>query len=286
MRSASLFIANKISPASRAVYQDIHAAADSVGADWLVIGATARDMVYQAAFGLTIKRATADIDFAIHVDDWNAFSALTKSLVDDFGFSQTKSAHRLELPDSELWIDIIPFGAIAGADGKYRWPDDPDIEISTLGFQEALDTAITCRISDDPVLDLKVVHPAVLIMIKIISWRDRKHFKRTDAQDVAYAMSYYTQLDGNDMRVYDDPTLYEGDLEMVTVGARLAGRDLASLAPGPALDFVRQFVRQEIDRGDESEFLADMMRGSTRLFADESFYGDLLPNFAMGIDEG
>lgn len=47
MRSASLFIANKISPASRAVYQDIHTAADSVGADWLVIGAAARDMVYQ-----------------------------------------------------------------------------------------------------------------------------------------------------------------------------------------------------------------------------------------------
>ncbi|MCH7538337.1 MAG: nucleotidyl transferase AbiEii/AbiGii toxin family protein [Proteobacteria bacterium] len=230
-------------------------------------------------------RATADIDFAINVDDWNTFSALTKSLVDDFGFVRTKSAHRLELPNSALWIDIIPFGAIAGDDGKYRWPDDPDIEFSTLGFQEALDTAITCRVADDPVLDLKVVHPAVLILIKIISWRDRKHYKRTDAQDVAYAMSYYTQLDGNDMRVYDDPALYEGDLEMGTVGARLAGRDLATLAPGLALDFVRAFIQEEIGLGNDSEFLADMMLGSTRLFADESLYSELLPNLAMGIDE-
>ena len=134
-------------------------------------------------------------------------------------------------------------------------------------------------------MDLKVVHPAVLILIKIISWRDRKHYKRTDAQDVAYAMSYYTQLDGNDMRVYDDPALYEGDLEMGTVGARLAGRDLATLAPGLALDFVRAFIQEEIGLGNDSEFLADMMLGSTRLFADEGLYSELLPNLAMGIDE-
>lgn len=49
-------------------------------------------------------------------------------------------------------------------------------------------------------------------------------------------MRYYIQLDDSDMRVYDDSTLYEGDLDMGTIGARLAGRDLASLAPGAALE--------------------------------------------------
>ena len=212
MKSTSLSIADKIDPNTRTIYRDIHVAAKSVGADWLVIGATARDMVYHAAFNVKIIRASADIDFAIHVDDWDTFCAFTKSLIDEYGFSRTNRAHRFELPDSKLWVDIIPFGAIASDDGKYRWPNEPEIEFSTLGFQEALDTAVTCRISDDPILDIKVVHPAVLIMIKIISWRDRKHYKRTDAQDVAYAMSYYTQLDDNDTRVYDDSTLYEGDL--------------------------------------------------------------------------
>jgi predicted nucleotidyltransferase len=285
MRSTSLSIADKINPITRTIYHDIHAATESVGVDWLVVGATARDMVYQAAFNVKITRATADIDFAVHVEDWATFSAITEALVGEYGFSPTRSAHRLKLPASDLWVDIIPFGAIAGDDGKYRWPDEPEKEISILGFQEALETAVMCRIDDNPVLDLKIVHPAVLIMIKIISWCDRKHYKRTDAQDVAYAMSYYTLLDGNDTRVYDDPALYEGDLEMGTIGARLAGRDLASLAPGLALDTVRAFVQREIDLGDESEFLADMMRGSTKLFADRRLYRDLLPNLATGIDE-
>ncbi len=284
MKSTSLSIANKIDPATRFIYSNISAAANTVGADWLIVGATARDMVYHAAFGLPIKRATVDIDFAIHVDSWDTFKTITKSLVEDHGYSRTKSGHRLELPDSRLWIDIIPFGEIANKDGKYRWPDEPDNELSILGFQEALDTAIACQVSEDPVLILKVPHPAVLIMLKIISWRDRKHYKRTDAPDAAYAMHHYVELDGNDMRVYDDPTLYEGDLDMGTIGGRLAGRDLSSLAPGAALDYVRQFIQEEINRGDESEFLADMMQGSSKLFINDAQYTDLLVNFVTGMN--
>jgi len=285
MKSTLLSIADKVDPTTRFIYDDIAAAANAVGADWLVVGATARDMIYHAAFGLPIKRATADIDFAINIDTWDTFNAITSSLVEDHGFSRTKSEHRLDLPDSKLWIDIIPFGAIADKDDKYRWPNEPEKEISILGFREALDTAIVCQISDDPVIVLKVAHPAVLILLKIISWRDRKHYKRTDAQDVAYAMRYYVDLDGNEMRVYEDATLYEGNLDMGTIGGRLAGRDLSSLALGSALDYVRQFIQEEIDRGNESEFLADMMRGSTRLFGDDGQYADLLINFVTGMNE-
>lgn len=286
MRNTPLLIANKIDAARLAIYRDIHAAANAVGADWLVIGATARDLIYEAAFDVNIKRATKDIDFAIHIDNWQILENLTTSLIRDFHFSPTKFAHRLELPDSNLWIDIIPFGKIAGDSDTYRWPSEPQTEFSILGFQEALDTALLCRISEEPVLDLKVIHPAVLILLKIISWRDRKHQKRTDAQDVAYAMSNYIKLDNNEQRLYDEPALFDDPFDMQTIGARLAGRDLASLAPGKALNLVKDFIRTEIALGNKSEFLADMMLGSSKLFADTSLYGQLLPNFVKGIDEG
>ncbi len=257
-----------------------------VGADWLVVGATARDMIYHLAFGTPVKRATKDIDFGIRVADWDMFSRLTNHLVDKYRFTYTKSMHRLNLPDSKLWLDIVPFGGIAGSDDKYSWPGEPDTEISVLGFADALRTAITCRLADKPALDVKVVHPAILIMLKVISWCDRKHFKKTDAQDVAYALHYYGKLDDNELRIYDDPEIYEHDFELDTIGARLAGRDMASLAPGRALDFTRALLTEEIERGDKSEFLADMMLGTTNLFADESLYRDLLTNVVRGIDEG
>lgn len=285
MRSTSLSIVDKVSPAMRAVYHDVYEAARLIDADCLVVGATARDMVYEAAFGLEIKRATADIDFAINLDSWETFTALTTLLVDRFGFTRTDSEHRLLLPGSSLWIDIIPFGAIADKDGKYHWPNDPDTEISILGFQEAMESAITCKVSANPELQLKVVHPAVFVMLKIFSWRDRRRYKTTDAQDVAYAMSYYLQLDDNEQRLYDDPTLFEGDFDLDTIGARLTGRDLGRLVPGNALSILRGHVQEEIDLGDQSQLLADMMIGSPAPFADERLYSHLLPNLALGIDE-
>lgn len=270
MKNSSLSIIDKVDPATHFIYRHIGEAAMEVGADWLVVGATARDMIYHVAFGTPIKRATKDIDFGIRVADWDMYSRLTNLLVDKFNFTYTKSTHRLNLPDSKLWLDIIPFGDIAGTDDKYSWPGEPDKEISVLGFAEALRTAISCQLSDKPTLDVKVVHPAILIVLKIVSWCDRKHFKKTDAQDVAYALHHYGKLDNNELRIYDDPNIYEHEYELDTIGARLAGRDMVYLAPGKTLDFVRKLIIEEIEKEDESEFLADMMLGTTKLFMDES----------------
>jgi len=57
------------------------------------------------------------------------------------------------------------------------------------------------------------------------------------------------------------------------------------LAPGVALDYVQKSIQEEIDRGDESEFLADMMQGSSTLFADDDQYADLLINLLRGMNE-
>lgn len=62
MKSTSLSIAARISPAVRAIYRHIDDAARSLGVAWLVVGATARDMIYQAAVDVKVIRATADID--------------------------------------------------------------------------------------------------------------------------------------------------------------------------------------------------------------------------------
>jgi len=286
MKNSSLSIIDRVDPATHFIYRHIGQAAMEVGADWLVVGAAARDMIYHIAFGTPVKRATKDIDFGIRVADWDMYSRLTRLLVDKYDFTHTKSKHRLNLPDSKLWLDIIPFGEIAGKDDKYSWPGEPDTEISVLGFTDAMRTAISCRLTAKPTLDVKVVHPTILIILKVISWCDRKQFKKTDAQDVAYALHYYGKLDDNELRIYDDPEIYEHDFELDTIGARLAGRDMANLAPGRALEFTRELLTEEIERGDKSEFLADMMLGTTKLFADESMYRDLLTNLVKGINEG
>ncbi len=282
MSDTLLNIADKIDPLTCAVYSGMQKAAQSVDADWFVIGATARDMVYEAAYNLPVKRATKDIDFAILVESWQMFDRLAESLVDQHNFARTVIAHRFTYPKLGFWVDMIPFGGLSGGDTTYRWPDDPDKEISTLGFQEGLDTAITCRISEDPVLDVKVIHPAVLVMLKLLNWKERRQDKSSDAQDSAYAMSNYIYLD-NEQRLRNEPELYDEPFDMDTIGARLLGRDIVSLVSEKPVEFLKSLIQGEIALGAESELLADMMLGN--LFAVEALYGQLLSNLAQGLNE-
>lgn len=48
-------------------------AAGQLGVPWLVIGATARVMLFEKVYGLPAGLATQDIDFAVQVGDWDHY---------------------------------------------------------------------------------------------------------------------------------------------------------------------------------------------------------------------
>jgi predicted nucleotidyltransferase len=64
---------------------------------YMVVGATARDLLLFHVFGIPITRATADIDFAIAVDSWENFHQLQRALLASGEFREGKLQHRLYL---------------------------------------------------------------------------------------------------------------------------------------------------------------------------------------------
>lgn len=80
MTSTSLNIAGKVDPRTVEVVQLVERLSSALNIPYVVIGATARDLVLHHYYGARIQRATQDIDFAIQVADWSAFSALTDAL--------------------------------------------------------------------------------------------------------------------------------------------------------------------------------------------------------------
>ena len=44
-----------------------------LGIEYLVIGATARDLVMHYGYGARIQRATKDLDVAIQIESWDSF---------------------------------------------------------------------------------------------------------------------------------------------------------------------------------------------------------------------
>lgn len=190
MKSTSLNVVGKLPRWLVGLYQKINAHTEALGIPYLVIGATARDIILHHGYGAAIERGTRDIDFGIQVQNWDQFEQLKEHLLKN-GFTpdQTK-VHQLvtTVPNGESWeIDIIPFGNIAGDGNSITWPPQHDIGMSVTGFNEAFKHALDVKIANNPNLNIKVASPAGMLLLKLISWLEREHgVRRKDAMDIFY----------------------------------------------------------------------------------------------------
>jgi predicted nucleotidyltransferase len=124
---------------------------------YVVIGATARDLVLHHHYGAKIERATQDVDFGIQVPDWSAFEALRQALLER-GYKDTRKMHRLISPADDV-VDIVPFGEVQQDGSKIAWPPSGEIEMTVLGLAEALQTAVRVSLSADTGLTISVATP-------------------------------------------------------------------------------------------------------------------------------
>ena len=137
MTSTLLNIAGKIDPNTVSIFKSVSSVIIELDIPYVVVGATARDVVLHYGHGAKIQRATHDVDFAIEVPNWSAFGALKDKLCQQ-GFTTTKALHRLICPKNTV-IDILPFGGVSDRSVTIAWPPKGDIRMNMLGFQEAYD---------------------------------------------------------------------------------------------------------------------------------------------------
>ncbi len=203
-----LNISTKIDGYTVALFDQLDQVINKLGLPYVVVGATARDLVLHHGYGAEIERATKDVDFAIEVADWAAFEAIKQSLVAQ-GFTLTKAPQRLIGPKEEI-IDIVPFGSIEDPPATISWPPDGKVVMEVLGFHEAVEHAQWVRIRDKPVLDIPVVSPPGLAILKLIAWVDRSSdLRRKDALDLAYLLASYEAIPAIQDAVYDDMQIME-----------------------------------------------------------------------------
>jgi predicted nucleotidyltransferase len=107
---SSLNLSNKISQATIDLLVLINRITTELALPYLVVGATARDIVYHHRFGTPVRRATTDTDFGIQVGSWEEFNLLVEALVSE-NFTRSDSTHRFYYPNNSK-IDIVPFGSI------------------------------------------------------------------------------------------------------------------------------------------------------------------------------
>jgi predicted nucleotidyltransferase len=112
--------------------------AESVGVGWMLIGATARDLILARGYGLRSTRATLDVDIAVCVDGWSVYEALKAAVVEQDGaLEDPNRRHRVILPGA-LQLDLVPFGGVE-EDGMVAWPLDSDPRMNVLGLTEVFE---------------------------------------------------------------------------------------------------------------------------------------------------
>lgn len=208
---------------------EIRRVSGKLNLDFLVVGATARDLVMEYIFSVRAPRRTMDIDVAVCVANWEEYSALTGTLL-----AAGKLAKRPQKQSYDFGgtiIDIFPFGDIAGENNMISWPPEHDTTMSTVGFMDIYRHSITLRLCDEPALDIKVPTIPGQALMKILAWKEAYPTRPKDAEDLLFLMRNY-QRAGNRDRLFglEAGLLEDEGFVIERASIRLLGRDMAKIS--------------------------------------------------------
>jgi predicted nucleotidyltransferase len=243
MNNILLNISEKISEPIIDIYDLIAKIANQQNVRFFVIGATARDIVFEHGYNIPAPRMTRDIDLAVQVATWNEFQNLKNALIATGQFSESKMAQRLH-HQSQIPVDIVPFGAIA-PDGKtINWIPDDSTKMSIIGFDDAYQAAQIVRLRENPMVDIPVATPAALVILKLITWNERPE-RGKDATDLVFLLRNYLSSGQTERVTEQHSDLLEDDFDFEPAGARLLGRDIASIVSEPTKQILNEILSAE-----------------------------------------
>jgi predicted nucleotidyltransferase len=109
-------------PVTLALLRHVQDAEKQFGSDFVVAGATSRDIVLWHAYGIPAERATRDVDVAVCAVSWDAHAELVKRLE---GAGLFKLSERVEHTPTFLDekvgkptpLDLVPFGPLQAPEG-------------------------------------------------------------------------------------------------------------------------------------------------------------------------
>ena len=168
----------------------------------LLVGALARDLLLHYGHGRKIERVTVDVDFALAVADWRAFSAARDALLGSGAFIAHRNVgHKLQHAKYG-GIDLIPFGAVERPDATIAWPPDGDEIMEVIGYAEAARAAIDVALPKGQTA--RTVSLPMLAVLKVFAWNDRHRITQgKDAVDLRLILRSYLEA-GNLERLYTE----------------------------------------------------------------------------------
>lgn len=270
-----------VNPVILEILAAVQAVTQELGCPYLLVGATARDMLMTHVFGIDARRATHDVDFAIALESWSQFQALKAALLASGDFvTAADKVHLLHYKPVEYGqafpLDLIPFGGVEQAAHQIAWPPDMNVVMNVTGYAEALASALDVDTGDGRVI--RVVSIPSLAALKLLAWNDRGLQDNKDAQDLFFLLKHYHEA-GNADRMWDEAIDL---LEACGYDPSLAGAALLGQDTGVTLheDSLRALLAILADPRKRDRLVVHMTR-STGIESDTT--DKLLSQFELGL---
>ncbi len=227
----------------------------SIGSDFYVIGATARDIILSGIHNQPSARRTVDLDIAIAIKDWEKFEQISKDICEIDGFQKSSIQKQHFLYKLIFKLDIVPFGEVAKADNNIYWPPEEEFAMSVVGFTEVANKTLSVTIDDE--FTVKVASLPGICILKLVAFNDRKYQTNKDADDLAFIIENY--LDINTERAATEYyEIYEVEnFNTFTAGASLLSKDIKSILweNEGAMHTVIQILEEELKLEVESPLM-------------------------------
>jgi len=286
MNNISINISGKIDPEKIKVLRSIKEVAEALEIPFFVVGAFAREVIFEHIHQIPSPRMTEDIDIGVEVANWEEFQRLKTTLIDRNILAETKTPHRFVVTELSMVVDILPYGGITGESKKISWPPDHDMVMSMMGFEEAYRSALTVRLSLEPVIDILIPSAPALAILKLISWNDAYPTRERDAQDLLFILENYDAT-GIEEQLFDThvPLLTEEEYDTRLASIRLLGRDIAHLCESETLNKLTAILVREIDEEQGFRLLTQMVKGTSFQGVQFEAALQLLKKLFQGIQE-
>ncbi len=219
-------ISQKIDTITLEVLKKIKSITDTLKIDFIIVGATVRDMILNYIYGIKVYRATNDIDFAVRVRSWDQYKLLLGEIEKEGFEKRERILHRYTYKG--IIIDFIPLGGVSADGNILTWPDKDGKDMNVIGFNDAFLNTEDLLIQTDPAVIIQAASLVSLVVLKLFSWNERTvDLRPKDAKDLYLIISTYLSA-GNEERVYDYQDIVELATDYELSGAILLGKDIAN----------------------------------------------------------
>lgn len=211
-----------LEPDEQSVLTDLTKTLATLGLPVLIVGAGARLLIFDRPFHID-GRTTKDWDIATKINSWIEFSELENHLTqgEKAHFKHTNIQHKFVHNQTNIEVDIVPFGAISDTNQKIIWPESGN-QMTVSGFEEALNHALDQVFSG---ITFKTINIPSFIVLKLLAWSDRKAKK--DLSDVHFILKCYT----NDDRIFNElnSEIAEDEIAFEDAGILLIRQDIYTI---------------------------------------------------------